>query len=229
MSRVLVLAGGSPHAHDFDALGPALVEVVEAAGHAVEFAGHPELAAERLRSESFDALVLHGLWWRMLDPNYDAWRDDHAYETPPATRQALADFVAGGGGLVALHTAPVCFDDWAGWGDVLGASWQWGVSGHPPYGPVEATVIADHPVVASVGPAIALDDEIYGGLAMRDVEVLATARRTPDDDDQPVVWTHRYGDGRVVFDGFGHNDDSIRHPTNARVIQQAVAWVSERQ
>lgn len=228
MSRVLVLAGGSPHAHDFDTLGPALVEVIGAAGHDVEFASHPEIAAQRLRTESFDALALHGLWWRMLDPAYDAWRDDHAYETPHATRQALAGFVANGGGLVALHTAPVCFDDWPGWGDVLGASWQWGVSGHPPYGPVEARVVVDHPVVAGLGPTIALNDEIYGGLAMRKVEVLATARRTPDDEDQPVVWTHAYGDGRVVFDGFGHNAKSIRHPANARVIQQAVAWVSER-
>ena len=226
MSRVLVLAGGSPHAHDFDALGPALVEVAEDAGHDVALTGHPDEAAKQLRGGAFDVLLMHGLWWRMLDPAYDAWRDDHAYETPATTRQALADFVASGGGLVALHTAPVCFDDWDGWGDVLGASWSWGVSGHPPYGPVEAQVIADHPVVASIGPTIALDDEIYGGMDMRQVEVLATARRTPDDEDQPVIWTHRYGDGRVVFDGFGHNAESIVHSSNARVIRQAIEWVA---
>lgn len=226
MSRVLVLSGGSPHAHDFDAIRPALVEVVRAGDHTVQFADHPARAAELLGSERFDALVVHGLWWRMLDPAYEPWRADHAYETPPEVATTLADFVADGGGLVALHTAPVCFDDWPLWGDVLGASWHWGVSGHPPYGPVEATIVSDHPVVAGLGPTIALDDEIYGSMDMRQVDVLATARRSPDDEDQPVIWTHRFGDGRVVFDGFGHNAASIHHPQNAQVIQQAVAWVT---
>ena len=100
------------------------------------------------------------------------------------------------------------------------------MSGHPPYGPVEAHIVADHPVVAGLGSKLALDDEIYGGMDMRQVEVLATARRAPDDEDQPVIWTHRHGDGRIVFDGFGHNAQSIAHPGNARVIRQAIEWVA---
>ncbi len=49
-----------------------------------------------------------------------------------------------------------------------------------------------------------------------DVEVLAVAKRTPDDDDQPVVWAHRYGAGRVVFDGFGHDADTDPPPRQRR-------------
>lgn len=226
MSRVLVLAGGSPHAHDFVALGDALVDVTGAAGHDVTRCSDPDDGARLLDDGRFDVLVLHGLWWRMLDQAYDAWRDDYAYTTPEATRRALAEFVRNGGGMVALHTAPVCFDDWPEWGEVLGASWNWGVSGHPPYGPVQARVIADHPVVDGLAATIALDDEIYGGLDMHTVYVLATARRTPDDTDQPVIWAHRYGEGRVVFDGFGHNAASISHTDNARVIRQAIDWVA---
>lgn len=227
MTRVLVLAGGSPHAHDFDAIGDALVELASRHGHTVERTDHPDAAARRVDDDGdpIDVLVVDGLWWRMHGDAYETWRD-YGYSPGAATRRSLTDFVASGGGLVAIHTTPICFDDWAEWGDVVGGAWRWGVSSHPPFGPVRAEVLVDHPVVAGVGPELRLDDEVYGDLAVRDdVEVLATARRTPDDDAQPVIWTHRFGRGRVVFDCFGHDPASIRHPGNARVISQAIEWV----
>ena len=163
----------------------------------------------------------------MLDDVYEPWRAS-AYTTTAATADEFERFVRTGGGLVALHTAPICFDDWPGWGDVVGGSWRWGISSHPPVGPVTADVVADHPVVAGLSPTITLVDEVYGDLDVRDgVEVLAVAKRTDDDTDQPVVWAHRCGDGRVVFDGFGHAATSISHADNAAIICQAVAWVSE--
>jgi len=227
MSRILVLAGGSPHAHDFASIGSALVDRIEAAGHLSELSDNPDDAACALIERKFDVLVIAGLWWQMRGEAYDQWRDDHQYQTPPSTGAAIAGFVSGGGGVVALHTAPVCFDDWPQWGDILGASWNWDSSSHPPYGMVRATVAAEHPIVAGIGSSIELHDEIYGGLDLRgDMTVLATARRHDGDPDQPVLWTRRYGQGRVVFNGFGHNADSIHHHQNGRIIDQSIAWVS---
>lgn len=229
MSRVLVLAGGSPHAHDFAAVGAALADLAVDAGHDVELVDHPDAAAARLTqagAPAVDTLVVAGLWWRMEGEVYDRWRDAHAYSPPAPTRAALDGFVRDGGGLVALHTAPICFDDWPAWGDVVGGAWQWGTSSHPPYGPVHAEVIADHAVVAGVGASIQLDDEVYGDLAVRDgVEVLAVARRHADDAPQPVVWAHRHGRGRVVFDCFGHDVGSVTHAANSRLLAQAIEWV----
>lgn len=226
--RVVVLAGGSPHAHDFGPVGSALAEALGSAGWVCDVVATPDEVAARLGPE-VAALVVDGLWWRMLGEAYDAWRPAHAYSPTSAVRAAIERFVAGGGGLVALHTAVICFDDWPGWGDILGARWVWGTSSHPPKGPVVASVVADHPVVDGLGPTIGLDDEVYGGLDVSSaVDVLAVARRTPDDEDQPVVWTHAYGAGRVVFDGFGHDAASILHPSNARLVRQAVAWAARR-
>ena len=227
MTRVLLLTGGSPHAHDFSAIGDALEGLLVERGHEVARAGHPDEAADVLRAGRTDVLVVHGLWWQMRGEAYDPWRE-HAYSTPPSTRDALGGFVRSGGGLVALHTAPICFDDWAGWGDVVGGSWQWGTSSHPPLGAVSAQIVADHPVVVGVTPMIELVDEVYGDLDLREeIEPLAIARRTEDDADQPVVWAHQWGDGRVVFDGFGHDVASIVHTDNARTILQAIDWVAE--
>ena len=151
----------------------------------------------------------------MLDDVYEPWRE-FAYSTPAATSSAIEGFVRDGGGLVALHTAPICFDDWPGWGDIVGGSWRWGVSSHPPLGPVSAQVVADHAVVAGLSSTIELVDEVYGDLDVRGgVQPLAVARRTEDDADQPVVWTHQCGRGRVVFNGFGHDVESITQVDNA--------------
>jgi len=230
MSRVLVLAGGSSHAHDFPAIATALVELAAGLGHDVGLVDHPDAAAARLdgNSDPIDALVVDGLWWRMLGDPYAPWRDRYAYSPPDGSRETLAAFVAGGGGLVAMHTAAICFDDWPGWGDVVGGAWRWGVSSHPPYGPVRARLVAEHPVTEGLPSAIELDDEVYGDLAIGEgVTVLAVARRHLDDADQPVVWSHRFGTGRVVFDGFGHDSASIRHPHHRRLLEQALAWVLE--
>ncbi len=226
--RILVLTGGSPHAHDFDAIGDALSEVAAADGYVVERTDHPDAAAERLTDTGppIDALLVDALFWRMLGDAYATWRDDWGYTAPTATRDALAGFVERGGGLVAMHTTPICFDDWPGWGDIVGGGWHWGVSAHPPAGPVRAEVVADHPVTAGVPAHLELVDEVYGDLDLRPgLVVLATARRHDDDAEQPVLWAHRYGAGRVVFDGFGHDAESIRDPGHRRVILNAIDWV----
>lgn len=226
MSKVVVLAGGSPHAHDFAATGAALAELATLAGHDVTVSDDPDATAAAL-SDGVDALVVDGLWWRMEGAVYDPWRERHAYSPPTETRRALLAFVEGGGGLLAVHTTSICFDDWPEWGDVVGGAWQWGVSSHPPVGPATVRVSSSHPIVAGLPEQISLEDEVYGDLAIREgVEVHATARRTPDDDEQPLVWTHRFGAGRVVYDGLGHDAASIRQRDHARLLTQALAWIT---
>lgn len=228
MADVVILSGGSPHAHDFPAIGAALAALFSAEGHDVLVVDHPESAVMALDEHRAKALVVAGLWWRMLGDSYDRWRGDYAYSPPDTTRGALTGFVENGGGLVAVHTAPICFDDWPGWGKLVGGAWDWGVSSHPPYGPVTARIVATHPVVDGSPTEIALDDEVYGDLRVADdVTTLAVARRAPDDAEQPVVWAHHNGSGRVVFNGFGHDAASIRHPDNARILVQALRWVLE--
>jgi hypothetical protein len=43
-----------------------------------------------------------------------------------------------------------------------------------------------------------------------------------------VVWAHRYGSGRVVYDGFGHDVGSLVDPDHARLLRQSLAWITER-
>ena len=240
MARVLVLSGGPDHAHDYETLGTTLTSIVRDDGHEiVGLFDDPDAAAERLRDGDVDVFVVNALRWRMQGEAYDPWRDRWAYTTPDSTRDAITGFVAAGGGLVGNHTASICFDDWPEWGDVLGGAWAWGRSWHPPIGPVtvEMTVgvtahderadAGAHPVVSGLPARFVLADEVYGDLDLRPgIEPLAHARRSPDDAPQPLVWTHRYGAGRVVYDGLGHDERSLNDPVHRRLICNAVRWVS---
>lgn len=228
MGAVVVLAGGVPHAHDFAAIGASIVEVarhIDSHADGVELVDHPGQLTEVLTSR-VDVLVVDALFWQMVGDAYDPLRQRWAYSPSHVTRAAITDFVANGGGLVALHTAAICFDDWPEWGDIVGGSWRWGISSHPPFGRVHARVVADHPVTAGLSSTFELLDEVYGDMSVHShVDVLAVAKRTVDDADQPVLWAHHYGRGRVVYNGFGHDAASIEHPANAQILTQAINWV----
>ncbi|MDH4145825.1 MAG: ThuA domain-containing protein [Acidimicrobiia bacterium] len=228
MARVVLLAGGSPHAHDYADIASAWERLLRSQRHEVVSTDHPDRLVELL-GDGVDALVVNALHWRMEGEGYDRWRARWGYRTPPATRDAISRFVSEGGGLVANHTAPICFDDWAGWGEIVGCRWRWGVSSHPPFGPCRARIVGRHPIVEGSPPVLELDDEVYGDLWVAgDVDVLAVARRSSADADQPVLFTRRHGAGRVVFAGFGHHGASVEHPDHGPLLARAVSWVCDR-
>lgn len=226
--RAVVLTGGPDYAHDFTTTGPELAAIAAESGWDAISLDHPDdLVATLTADVDIDLLVVNALRWQMLAERYAVWRAEWGYATAERTRRAIIDFVAGGGGLVGNHTAPICFDDWPQWGDVLGGSWNWERSSHPPLGPVVAAVTTAHPITAGVESPLVLDDEIYGDLDIRpDVTVLATARRTPDDADQPIAWVHRFGRGRVAYCCFGHDTRSLRHSGVRRILSQSMRWAA---
>ena len=93
--------------------------------------------------------------------------------------RGIESHLARGGGLLALHTAIICFDDWPGWKDILGGRWQWGRSSHPPYG--RSKCVPTRPTIRCFAalPAFNLDDEAYGNLdlAPRVQPLMHAARR----------------------------------------------------
>ena len=229
MSRIRVITGGPDFAHDFvgpHGTGPALAAVLRDAGHQVDCTDDVESGF--IGCDDVDVVVVNALRWRMLADQYQQWRDQWAFSPSPQARRSIVDFVERGGGLVACHTAMICFDDWDQWGELLGGTWVWGTSSHPAPALVQLTITqATHPVMAGLTD-VQLVDEVYGDVSMgHDITVLATARRHDDDADQPVVWTRHAGRGRVVVNGFGHDVASIGTPAHQQLLRQAVAWCAD--
>jgi len=141
-------------------------------------------------------------------------------------REAIVAHVRGGGGLLGVHTASICFDDWPEWRSILGGTWVWGHSGHPPPGAVDVHVIEpDHPLVQGIDD-FTLSDEVYGDLALeQDVLPLLQATAVGADcGTHPTLWERTVGRGRVVYDALGHDAASIEHPVHARILARCALW-----
>lgn len=222
--RTLILTGGIRH--DFDENTASIVDLLSQIGIQSETTIDIESGVARLAVESFDLLTVMALRWPMEgDPKYAPDRERWAFSISSAARKAIHDFVYGGGGLFGLHTACLCFDDWANWRDVLGGVWLWGKSFHPPLGPISVSRTAEYHSLTAGLPDFDLIDEVYSGLSIADnVTPLLTAKAASHGGDEPVLWARHFGHGRVAFDGLGHDRASLTHRVHGRIIQRCAAW-----
>jgi len=225
MTRNLLLSGG-PTGHDFAGLAQTLAAAVavdgiesETVDDVVEFAAR--LADPRTRP---DLITVFALRFTMQHPRYADTRARWASEATETMRSAIGSFVGQGGGLLAMHTACVCFDDWPGWGELIGAAWDWSASSHEPPGPALVQPVAGtHPLTEGI-ESFTVTDEIYESLAVRsDLEVLFECDRGGAR--QPIVWVRRHGAGRVVVDALGHSAESLQHPTHDLVLRRSARWL----
>jgi len=222
----LVYTGGI--FHDFATTASALAEVLADAGFETSVSCDLDDCARQLASGDIDLFTVCALRWRMLDgEKYGPYREDWALRTTPATRRLIEDYVTSGGGLLALHTAAICFDDWPEWSAMLGASWVWGQSWHPPLQAARVCLAKpEHPVLQGVR-AFELVDEVYQALDLRGgIELLATAATGGDTQQHPVAWLNHYGKGRVFCNTLGHDDSSVRQPMHAELLRQGARWAT---
>jgi len=192
--RNLLIAGGV--GHPAETVAKALDESLAPLGIVTELEEDVLRGCERLATGGYALLTVAALRWRMQGPRYAADRARWAFSLPKSAREAIRAYLRGGGALLALHTAAICFDDWPEWGEIVGARWIWGQSGHPPYGRAEVRFAPDEGanLVADLSD-FECRDEVYQRLWLaEDVRPLAHARSADAEDPAwrawaPVLWT----------------------------------------
>jgi type 1 glutamine amidotransferase len=228
MMRAVVLSGGLTH--DFPATTDCLCELLVEQGLDPEVHTDVDDALHALHGAAL--LVVNALRWTMTgETTPERYRMQAATEgASPSNgaRAALALHLRDGGGLLGMHTASICFDDWPEWGETLGGAWVWGTSNHPPLGPqVRVQVAATHPLVDGLDDFTILD-EVYGGLARHtDTDGLLLAPQPGTDDPQhPLLWARDHGGGRVVYDALGHHPPSYEVPEHREIVRRAIRWTT---
>ena len=223
MPSNVILSGG--HTHPFATSAPALAALLaeQRIDSVVEF--DPEVAISTVAKTRPALLTVYALRWTMQQGDkYAPYKQRWGFSLSPEARAEVEAHLARGGGILALHTAIICFDDWAGWKDILAGRWEWGRSSHPPYGVVEVRPEApDHPLVAGL-PAFDLHDEAYGNLDLTPNVRPIMHVRAKTGDWQPALWTHAYRGGRVVVDTLGHDAGAFAHPVHRRIVARAALW-----
>jgi type 1 glutamine amidotransferase len=150
-----------------------------------------------------------------------------------AQKQALLDFVRNGGGFIGVHSATDTFYRWPEYGKLIGGYFDQ----HPWHQAVRIDV-ADRsdPLVAFIGPSMALSDEIY---QIRDFDVggshvllrldPASVDLTRDNVHRhpygwPLAWKRSSGNGRVFYSALGHEEGVWRDARYQKLLHNAVTW-----
>lgn len=225
--RAVVLSGGLTH--DCPATTACITALLEREGIGADV--HEDVDAALCALPGAALFVVNALRWTMTGPGtperYRALAARHGVS--PVARDALGAHLASGGGLLGMHTASICFDDWPEWGAALGGAWRWGVSHHPPLGPpVRVEVAGHHPLVDGLD-GFTIVDEVYGDLDRGpDTDVLLRAGPPGTGGAaQPLLWAREHGGGRVVYDALGHHPPSYEVAEHQEIVRRAIAWTTE--
>ncbi|MEV4475744.1 ThuA domain-containing protein [Nonomuraea sp. NPDC049419] len=219
MARNLILSGGL--FHDFAATSAALAEVLAEVG--VESEITEDIAGALSEPSEFQLITVNALRWQMTQDRFAGLRDQWRFTLPAGARATLLDHLDQGGGLLCMHSAAICFDDWQGWPRVLGGCWVWPKSHHPPLGWTGVRVHGGHPVVDGLRDFDVVD-EVYSDLdVLPDVRPLASSASG-----QPLVWARPVRRGRVLYDALGHDTRSYDNEVHRTLLQRAALWLLKR-
>ncbi len=143
-----------------------------------------------------------------------------------AERTALEEYLARGGGLVAVHDA-VCGDDPLWFQGVAGGAWEHGrAKWHE--GEI-GLYFADreHPITRGVSN-FDLEDEIYWQMHVaHGAHVLANAFHTPFDV-TPQMWVYEERGYRAFVTLQGHEWQTFSHPAWRALLLRGIAWAAGR-
>jgi hypothetical protein len=169
---------------------------------------------------------------RFVDPREDtADVDSYVLYTAggqfaPDQQVALAEAVAGGKGLLALHASCVLADDESDRAmvELLGCRYLSHGPGHHE-GTYQVHVDSAHPVTSGVED-FSLFDEYYV-IELSDPGVRVLAWRDAPDGTEPVLYVREHGLGRVCYFALGHDMRAWGQPMFQQIARQAIRWVSK--
>ena len=181
-------------------------------------------------------------------------------EWPEGTKQALADYVKGGGGLVVYHFACAAFPNWKEYNEMIGlGGWGRRTEKHGPYvrwddtkkrvvrqrkpgptgkhGPMQAFQVVvrnpKHPITRGLPEKFMhVEDELYGWLRgpAKRLRVLATAFAPEEKggagEHEPILFTVRYGKGRVFQNALGHTPKELKAVSFIATFQRGAEWAA---
>jgi type 1 glutamine amidotransferase len=218
--RLILYSDG--YNHPFARSSEALADIAQGKGLATEITCDLADALARLRPGR-DVLAINALRWSMTQfERYAADRPHWAGSLSDGHLAAMAGHVTSGGGLLAMHTAVICWDNQPGWLELLGGGWNWDRSYHPPLGPITV-----QPSPAFTAPFEIVDEAYHRLDPAADCEIMATA--DAGEEAQPVVWRRRHGSGRIVVDALGHDARSLGAAGHIAILEAMLSWLCEKE
>jgi type 1 glutamine amidotransferase len=146
---------------------------------------------------------------------------------PGQAQENLLDYVKGGKGFFVQHLASASFAKWEEFGKLCGRKWVMGTSGHGPRSVFKSNIVnKEHPITAGLSD-FDTDDELYAKLqGTGEIEVLVSADSDWSKKTEPLIFTSKYGQGRVVYNAYGHDRKALMTPNVQKIIARGVEWAA---
>jgi type 1 glutamine amidotransferase len=222
MAKNLILSGGV--AHDYAKTSPMVQDILSEKGIESDIVTKMDLVEDG-SLQQYDMLTLNCIRWTCSQPEVpEKWREEWTSYLSDSAKQNLLAFLNDGKGLLALHAATICFDDWPEFKEVLGAWWDWGHSGHSPFREHTFRVnTGAHKITEGINDFETVD-ELYTDPRITD-SVSPLIEGEWEGKLHPMLWVREYGSARVCYNAFGHDHQAFENQTNRLLVQRCAAWV----
>ena len=134
--------------------------------------------------------------------------------------KALLDFVAEGGGVVAIHSASASFGNSDAYVNLIGAAFE----GHGTGTFQTKTVKPDHPALQGV-PSFESWDETYVHMKHNPDKTVLSVREE-EGREEPWTWVRTQGAGRVFYTAWGHDERTWSKPGFKKLLAQGTRWAA---
>lgn len=233
--QVLIITG--QNGHDWRSTTPVLRRILE------DTKRFEVRVTEEFRGSSAETLAPYDL----VVLNY--------YDGKPEQRwgaradDALLDFVRSGKGLVVYHFSAAAFNGWGEYEQMCAGNWRPNNGHHSARHDFTVTLAdRDHPITQGIRATFAqANDELYANLKWQPTgaspegsyHVLATAYDDhslykPNEKQpipgagmqQPMMWTVKFGAGRVFATALGHDADAMKLPGFLTTLARGAEWAA---
>lgn len=229
--QALIITG--QNGHDWRGTTPVLRKLLEDSGR---FEVH---VTEEFRGAGAETLAPYDL---VILNYYEKKKPDLRWGERADT--AFVNFVRSGKGLVVYHFSMAAFEGWDDFEKMCGANWRPDFGHHSARHDYTVTIKdPDDPITRGMRPSFPQsNDELYANLKWQPAgsyHVLATAwddhklykgksnQPIPGEGlDQPMLWTVKYGSGRVFVTALGHDDAAMYSAGFIATLQRGSEWAA---
>jgi putative membrane-bound dehydrogenase-like protein len=198
--EILFLGHKSKH-HDSEKLADILTKEYFKEGINISYTTDPDDLNER-NLQQYDGLIVYA--------NYDT--------ITTSQEKALLDFVRSGKGFIPLHSASFCFRNSPEVVEMIGGQFK----SHK-YDSFPAVITqSEHPVMKDIPSFITKDETYVHDKISKNIQVLT--ERVEGTHREPYTWVRPYGEGRVFYTAYGHDEATFNNPGFLSLVRNGILW-----